>query len=216
MRRLCVVCEGPTESEFVLSCLEPHLSAHGLLAYPSILQARSGNHRGGRVTIERLGKHLAWECHQTDRITTLVDYYGFRDRGGRNQSELEAAILEEAQKWGRNRLDPRFVRPYVQMHEFEALLFADIEHFQLVLDGWNPTTHDQLRTIRDTFPNPEKINDSPETAPSQRILRIFANGEYSKTEHGPLIAEKIGLPTIRDACPGFHAWLSALESWGDT
>ena len=215
MRRLCVVCEGQTEAEFVGKCLAPHLQEHNLLVFASILQAKSGNHRGGRVTIERLGKQLACEYHDVDRITTLVDYYGFQDRTGRERSELESAILDEALKWGRHKLDRRFVLPYVQMHEFEALLFSDIEGFQLVLDGWNSASRQELRAVRSAFGNPEEINDSPQTAPSKRILNIFANGEYSKTEHGPLIAEEIGLLTIREACPGFHAWLSGLEAWGD-
>ncbi|HYN79067.1 MAG TPA: DUF4276 family protein [Lamprocystis sp. (in: g-proteobacteria)] len=216
MRRLCIVCEGPTESEFVRACLAPHLREHGLWVYGSILQARSGRHRGGRVTIERLGRHLAHEYHNFDRITTLVDYYGFQDREDRNQSALEAAVLEEAKKWSRNGLDPRFVRPYVQMHEFEALLFADIEKFSLLLDGWSTAIQAELLAVRNAFSNPEQINDGPMTAPSKRILSIFANGEYSKMEHGPLIAEKIGLPTIRHLCPGFHEWVSGLEVWGDT
>jgi hypothetical protein len=214
MRTVCVVCEGPTEAEFVRACLAPHLLEHNLLVHASILQARSGGHRGGRVTVERLGKHLAREYYNADRITTLVDYYGFQDRGGRSRTDLESSILQEVQKWAHDRFDSRFVLPYVQMYEFEALLFADIDGFQLVLDGWSPVTREQLKRVRDAFANPEEIDDSPQTAPSKRILTIFDNGEYSKTEHGPLIAETIGLSIIREQCPGFAAWLSHLERWG--
>lgn len=212
VRKLCVVCEGTTEAEFVKTCLAPHLSRKGLHAYSSILQARSGRHKGGRVTVERIGKHLANEYHHTDRITTLVDFYGFRDAGGRSREELEAAIMEEAEKWTRGTLDRRFVLPYVQMHEFEALLFTDIEQFKCVLDGWNENTRDALLDIRRDFPYPEDINDSPQTAPSKRLQAIFG-GTYSKTEHGPLIAKAISLEKMRKTCPGFDAWIGKLEAW---
>lgn len=214
MRRLCVICEGQTEAEFVLSTLAPHLLARGLQTYPSILQARSGNHRGGRVTVERLGRHLSHEYHQADRLTTLVDYYGFEDAGGRTRAQLEAAILAAAEKRTAG-LARRFVLPYVQMHEFEALLFSDIEQFQFILDGWNEKARASLLAIRQNFACPEDINNSKETAPSKRILSIFNGGEYSKTEHGPIIAAEIGLEKIRNACPGFNEWLARLESWGD-
>lgn len=212
MKRLCVICEGPTEVEFVKNCLAPYLQEHGLRTYPSLLQAPSGRHRGGRVTVERLGKHIAHEYKNTDRITTLVDYYGFHDTGGRTRAQLEADVLAEAVKWNR-RIEQRFTLPYVQMYEFEGLLFADVEQFQFVLDGWNGVTKTQLQAIRAAFDGPESINNSKHTAPSKRILKVFANGEYSKTEHGPLIAEAIGLDKIRATCPQFDGWLKNLEAW---
>src|SRR6202035_1494477 len=101
------------------------------------------------------------------------------------------------------------------MHEFEGLLFTDIEQFQYVLDGWNDAVRTKLLAIRNGFATPEDINNSRETAPSKRILKIFPHGEYSKTEHGPIIAEAIGLGKIRQACPQFNNWLTKLEAWGN-
>lgn len=215
MRRVCIICEGHTEAGFVNTSLAPHIRERGLIAKPSLLQARSGNHAGGRVSIERLVKRLCREYQNSDRVTTLVDFYGFSDRGGRNRAELEAAILAGVEKGVRGRFDRRFVLPYVQMHEFEGLLFSDVEQFQWVVDGWNEKVRSQLIAVRDKYTSPEDINDSPETAPAKRIQAIFAGSSYSKTEHGPLIAEAIGLETIRRQCPAFHEWVCALESWGE-
>jgi len=97
------------------------------------------------------------------------------------------------------------------MHEFEALLFSDIEQFQFVLDGWNTKTRLALLSIKADFQTPEDINNSRLTAPSKRIERVFSNGEYSKREHGPIIASEIGLSKIRAACPQFSAWIEVLE-----
>jgi len=60
---------------------------------------------------------------------------------------------------------------------------------------------------------PEDINETPEGAPSKRILRIFPG--YRKLLHGPTIAERIGLKTIREQCPHFDDWLTRLEAYAD-
>lgn len=213
MKSVCIICEGPTEANFVLTSLAPHLSQHNVRAYPSILQAPSGSHKGGRVTVERLAKHISHEYHACDRVTTLVDFYGFKDRDGRSRSEVEDVILSEVEKRTTG-FDVRFVLPYVQMHEFEGLLFTNIEEFRWVINGWNEEVRAKLKAVSDAYANPEDINDRPETAPSKRILAIFSDGTYSKTEHGPLIAEAIGVASIRQQCPAFAEWVSRLEAWG--
>ena len=213
MIRVCIVCEGQTEVEFVKNCLAPYLMSHQVLAFPSLLQSPSGNHRGGRVTVERLVRFMSHQYHQTDRITTLVDFYGFQDRNGRSHAQLEADVRTgiAASTTG---YDERFVLPYVQMHEFEGLLFTDPEAFEWVEDGWNEQSRAALKQVREAFSSPEDINDSPQAAPSKRLLSIFEKGAYSKTEHGPLIAEAIGVDAIRGQCPKFDAWVTQIQAWG--
>lgn len=213
MRRICIVCEGITEVEFVRQCLSPYLLDAGVYAYPSLLQAPSGRHRGGRVTVERLVNFMSHQYHEADRLTTLVDLYGFQDRADRGCVELETAILDGVAR-RTDRFDPRFVRPYVQRHEFEGLLFSDVEQFSWVLDGWNDQARAALAAVRAAFPDPESINNSPQTAPSKRLQAIFG-ATYSKTEHGPLIAESIGVDVIRRHCPRFNAWIDMLRAWGN-
>ena len=215
MTRICIVCEGPTEANFIQQCLAPYLALRGVYAYGSIVRAPSGRHKGGRVTIERLARHMSHEYHAFDRLTTLVDFYGFKDRGGRNRADTELAILEKTRSLTTG-FDDRYVLPYVQLHEFEGLLFTDPAAFDWVQDGWSAEVHKALSDVASAFQNPELINDSPETAPSKRILKIFPKGTYSKTEHGPLIAESIGIDAIRAKCPAFSEWVGTLEVWGGT
>jgi hypothetical protein len=212
MIRVCVVCEGPTEVAFVISCLAPYLRHSQVEAFPSVLRAPSGNHRGGRVTVDRIVRCISHQYHQADRITTLVDFYGFQNRESRSRDELEADIRKGVAR-STQHYDSRFLLPYVQMHEFEGLLFTDILAFEWVVDGWNDNTKRALEEVSNEFANPEEINDSRETAPSKRILNIF-EGTYSKTEHGPLIAEAIGIEAIRARCPAFNEWVSKLQDWG--
>lgn len=213
MIRICIVCEGATEVEFVRVCLIPHLFDHGINAYPSIIQAPSGRHRGGRVTVERLARFISHEYHRADRLTTLVDYYGFQGAEGRIVEDLEQEIIDNALNHSPS-IDPRFLRPYIQMYEFEGLLFSDVEQFRHVLDGWDADVGQTLIDIRSQFPTPEDINNNRQTAPSKRILAAFPAGSYSKTEHGPVISSAIGVAKIRQQCPRFGRWITMLEQWG--
>ncbi|MBI3229812.1 MAG: DUF4276 family protein [Burkholderiales bacterium] len=199
---------------FVETCLEPHLRQHQVWVTPSLIRAPSGRHRGGRVNVKRLVDHIVHEYDSTDRISTLVDFYGFQDRNERSREELEQAIRDELSERLGKKYDPRFILPYVQMHEFEGLLFTDVDKFHWVMDAWDESKRQALLTIRNSFNNPEEINCSSQTAPSKRLEAIFG-AAYSKTEHGPLIAEDIGLPAIRAQCPQFDAWVSKLEAWGN-
>ena len=209
MKRLCIICEGQTEREFVKNLLVPHLQTFGIYAHPSLLKARPGQRGGGNVSVLGLGEHIRNKYHNVNFITTLVDYYGFKNIKGRSKKQLEQDILNQAQSLIGQRFNAHYVRPYVQMHEFEALLFSDISKFELLRDNWNNKSQTQLRQICNRFKTPEDINNSAQTAPSKRLDDIFPG--YSKISDGLLIAEDIGLAKIRQACPLFNNWIGQLE-----
>ncbi len=213
MTRLLVVCEGQTEAEFVRTCLEPHLRDHGLAVHPSLLKTRPGKQGGGAVSVERVAQHIRFEYHHFDCITTLLDLYGFGHAAGRDKQALEAAILDATTRQIPDLRADRVV-PHVQRYEFETLLFSDIEAFEWVQNGWSDETRAKLQAIRAQYATPEDINDSPQTAPSKRIMSVFSGGQYGKVAHGPLIAEAIGMERMRAECPGFDAWVARLEQWG--
>ena len=211
MKRLCIICEGKTEGEFVERLLAPHLLIFGIYAYPSLLKTRAGQRGGGNVSILRLGRHIRNEYHNVCFITTLVDYYGFENANERPKAQLEQAILNEAQTLITRNFEPHYVRPYVQMYEFEELLFSDISKFDLLGDNWNNESQARLQRICDAFKTPEDINNSAQTAPSKLLDDIFPGYGSNKTLYGPLIAEDIGSDTIRRKCPLFDQWIDELE-----
>ena len=104
-------------------------------------------------------------------------------------------------------LAARFV-PFIALHEFEGLLFS---HPQKMAKGMG---HEQMSAhfsqIRDSFETPEHINDSPQTAPSKRILEVVSG--YQKVLHGNVAALEVSLPTMRAECPVFETWLNKLEA----
>lgn len=202
MTRLAIVVEGPTEEEFVKISLTEHLFAVGVYPTPVVL--------GGDVKIERVAAAMSNAIWKYDQVTSLVDYYGFTDKGNATICELETLID--------NRVDERIGRSwdqsrafaYVQQYEFEGLLFSDVDAFQQQLIYATRDSVDALRRIRSRFPTPEHINDSPDTAPSKRINALIPR--FRKRTDGPLLAAEIGLDKIRAECKRFDEWLMRLEN----
>ena len=209
MKRLSIICEGQTEREFVEKLLVPHFQALKIEAHATTLTTGPKQQRGGNVSVPRLAKRIRNVYHNVHFITTLVDYYGFENIKGRSKEQLEQAILNEAQTLITRNFEAYRVRPYVQMYEFEALLFSDISKFELLGDNWDNKAEKKLQRICDTFETPEDINNSAQTAPSKRLGAIFPG--YKKFADGLLIAEDIGLGKIRQACPLFNNWIGQLE-----
>ena len=166
---------------------------------------------GGNVSIDRLALDMARLYPNFDAVTSLVDFYGFRGKGDRTVEELEEHLALEVETKVSSRWDQRKVIPYVQKHEFEGLLFSDVNAFSVMPGATGPLV-EELGEVRSSFPNPEDINDNADTAPSKRIKMLIP--EYQKVVAGPLIANETGLDTIRAECPRFAAWLAKLESLG--
>ncbi len=208
MIRLAISVEGRTEEEFVKDLLTPHLQSCGIAAQPILLgRARNQSGHGGDVTVTKLVKEMIRLKQTFDVVTTFVDFYGFRGKGQNSVDDLEKKIrtdIEERIGW----TDDKII-PYVQMHEFEGLLFSNVKAFS-VLPDLPHATISALEKIRSGVATPEHINDSGPTAPSYRIQGEVP--QYQKVTHGPLIAARTGLEKIRTECHRFNAWLEHLET----
>ena len=86
MIRLAIVVEGPTEEEFVNRVLTPHLRTRGVEPTPVLIGKKEG---GGNVTIGRLASEMARLCRSFDRVTTLVDFYGFGGKDDASRTGLQ-------------------------------------------------------------------------------------------------------------------------------
>ena len=96
------------------------------------------------------------------------------------------------------------------MHEFETLLFVEPEKFGIeYIDETKKIA--KLRAIADEFGNPELINQGTQTAPSKRIIKVFADYENNKPAIGSMVAHEIGVDALRGACRHFNEWLTKLE-----
>ena len=204
MIRLGVVVEGQTEVEFVWSLLADHLRGRGVEPTPIGLD--------GHVNVQRLVAIMVTAYRSFDAVTSLVDFYGFRGKGEVTADRLEEQITRQVQSRIGQRNEPKEVIPYVQKHEFEALLFTDVTAFSAV--NAPSDVIDRLRTIRWGFATPEDIDDSPLTAPSKRIAALVPN--YDKVVGGNVVALEVGLPAIRAGLPTLQRLAYAAGNTGRT
>jgi len=219
MTRVHIICEGQTEEQFVKKLLAPSFAEKGIFLF-AILLGRSG-HKGGRVEPQRLSEHVRNLLlgDKSAYCTTFFDFYALpSDFPGKAQAAKQASIRDKAacvqtelaqklgEKLGQEPLR-RFI-PYVQMYEFEGLLFSDPARFAVGIS--QPRLAADFQKIRDQFPTPEEINDSPQTAPSKRIAKLLPR--YQKPLQGVMAAQETGLGAMRQACALFDAWLKQLEA----
>ncbi|HLP44702.1 MAG TPA: DUF4276 family protein [Candidatus Kapabacteria bacterium] len=95
------------------------------------------------------------------------------------------------------------------MHEFEALIFADLEKLNLEFPDKEAAIQKLLEMARGK--NPELINDHPDTAPSKRIIKEIKFYEKNKSVAGPSVVESIGLTCLKEKCKHFGEWITKLE-----
>ena len=208
MIRLAIVVEGATEQMFVGQVLADHLRRQGAESSAVLVGGDGGRQGGGNVNVARVAATMSRLYWSFDIVTSLVDFYGFTRKGGASANVLEEKIRKGVEAQIRHGWDERKVLPYVQRHEFEALLFADVAAFSSI-DVPEKGIR-ELQGVRSRFETPEDINDDHATAPSKRIVKTVPS--YDKVVSGPLIASEIGLDKMRSACPRFDAWLRQLES----
>jgi hypothetical protein len=236
MVRVNMIVQGRTEEAFVRGVLAQHLSTSkvypfaravetGRTRIPGEHQGAKRIHRGGMTTYQKARKDILGWIKQEQRspdvyVSTMFDLYalpedfpGFAGAMAKGTPELRVAALEEA---FRADIDfPRFV-PYIQLHEFEALVLADPRKIasQFELREADRAIRN-LVGLADTTP-PEDINDGELTAPSKRIINEIP--EYAGVKHsaGPLIVQAIGIAAIRRKCPHFDRWVGQLEALSAT
>lgn len=212
MKQLIIICEGQSEQEFCDKLLKPHLASYNIdIQYPLILH--SG---GGIVPWKYLKKQIELHNESTPDafITTFIDYYGLTEQRfpdwARAHTITDLNIRMELLEMGmftslQTTVGSKFI-PYIQLHEFEALMFSDFEVFK---DYYEEAEYDAGRLKTLCASAPESINDGPQTAPSKRLESIIPR--YHKNTDGPGLAQLAGLSKIRSRCPGFNRWLTKLE-----
>lgn len=220
-----VIVEGQSEQTFVRDVLAPIIAAKGIYLYPT--QLGPVGHKGGNVNFDRAQKHLGNFLKQRSDtyVTTMFDYFRIdskwpgldavnqkRNKGTILCPTSIAKILESNMLENINKQFPdcnvksRFV-PYIEMHEFEALLFSNAnilaENIGVEVEVVNKILHSYNE-------NPEEINETPANAPSKKIEQLFP--AYRKIADGKTIASAIGIAQIREKCIHFNDWLVRLEN----
>ena len=212
MKRVYIVVEGQTEQEFVNSVIFPYLQNFGILSVTPILIRTSRTGRGGMVSYSHLAntiKPLLMSKNNDYIVTTFIDFFRlpndmphYEDCMKKPNKIEQIKSLEEAIN---EAIDDRRFFSYIQLHEFEALLFSSNKGFEYYFsDEYAKAT----ASVVSSYDNPEDINSSPEGAPSKRLLAI--KPDYNKVLEGNLIALEVGIKTILEKCPRFAGWINKI------
>ena len=215
MKRIIIICEGPTEKEFCEKLLAPYLWQQEVDIQAPLIKISGG----GIVKWDYLRRQVENHLKESSSVfvSTLIDYYGLYQKynfpkwgeGNKiNDKNDRMLFLEKAMnKDISESLQYRFI-PYLQLHEFEALLFIDLQTFYEQVPRSDLVGIDELEDTFAKYINPEMINNSKDTSPGHRLERIIKG--YKKPLYGHYLAEAIGIERIRSKCPRFNNWVQTL------
>jgi hypothetical protein len=217
MKRIIIICEGQTEAEFCKVILTPYFQSKDIYIQTPLIKKSKGGIVKWEELKKQISKHL--QIDKTAFVTTFIDYYGINEKHvfpnweeanaepnkNKRMNTLESAMLLEIDDKFRHRY-----LPYIQLHEFEGLLFNDIAIFYSQIPPQEIIGKQELIESFQNYPNPELINEGKETAPSKRLDRIIAG--YDKIVYGSILAEEIGLIKIREKSPRFNDWIENMEN----
>lgn len=213
IRAIYIICEGQTEEEFVNGILRPYFNSHQIYDVRPILMTTSKGHKGGDVKYDRLKFNIDKLLkRETDiLVTTFIDFFRLKtdfpnfEEAQQIQNKIQRVdFLEQALAEAID--NSRFI-PYIQLHEFEGLLFASKDGFEFLPEIKEASLNSLLFAVNEKE-NPEELNDGELTVPSKRLQLLIPG--YRKTFHGPLIAEINQIDVLLARCSRFKTWVATL------
>lgn len=220
MKRLYITAEGQTEEAFALSVMSNHLVNHGIYVLCRRVLTKRDKlkaHRGGITNYKKakadIQKWMLEDQSSDVYFTTMFDYYALPNSfPGYDEAKKLADVYDQV-AFLENKIkedfgDRRFI-PYIQIHEFESLIFSKIEALEYEYLDRREEIYRLQEQLDAVGGNPELINSGRVTAPSKRILAQIP--EYDKVLAGSDIANLIGIKHLRTKCKHFNEWVSILE-----
>lgn len=222
--RLNIIVESRTEEAFINTVLRPYLETFGIEVKARVVTTRVDTRlgkifRGGLINYQKLRNSVVnsikQEAKNTVRFTTMVDLYALpRDFPGldaaKNMRDPYARIEALETAFARDIDDWRFL-PYIQLHEFEALVLAGLEYLPELYDVNVAQLENLARVVREK--GPELVNNGSQSAPSKRLMACIP--DYHKLATGLLVTEAVTIPGLMAACPHFCQWVTRLQAFGE-
>jgi hypothetical protein len=176
---------------------------------------------GGIVRWSILKKEIETHLQEANVIvSTLIDYYGlYKKYNFPSWAESEKILdknrrmdfLENVMKMDIAAARQHRFIPYLQLHEFEGLLFNEIQIFYDQVPRAELVGTEELKRTFADYTNPEMINNNPNTSPSHRLQRIIKG--YNKPLYGHYFAEAIGIDKIQAKSPRFDHWIKSIVNY---
>jgi hypothetical protein len=223
MIRLNIIVEGTTEKLFVNNTLVEHLGQFQVYASACCITTNKAKGKKGGLEnyakVENdINRWLKQQNKQDVRFTTMFDLYAlpnefpsFEQANKLSDPYRKVEVLESA--FANSINDNRFI-PYIQLHEFESLIFTNLEELYKSFPEYDQYRNDinRLSIECSSYSSPELINQGVTTAPSKRLAKVIPRYDKLKTTLAPQVIQKIGLSNIREKCPHFDRWITQLES----
>lgn len=214
MKNVYIYCEGQTEESFIREVLSPYFISVGIFVRPIICTTKrtlSKKYKGGVNDYEKIKKELIALCkqHHNEYVTTMFDYYAMPDNTpGIDCSKPDVyERIEQIERDIDDDIGQFNCSFHFMLHEFEGILFSNPDSFSLIADE---DVVADIQAIRDSYPTPEHINSSPETAPSKRLQALIPN--YAKIRNGTLLSKDMGIDIIMEQCPHFRKWIQSIST----
>ena len=222
MKKIFVVTEGQSETNFVKKVMAPYFAGRCILIPITVVTKTDGRHgkiyKGGVSNYGQIRntllKTLASAAKNTNSyVTTMLDYYrlpadvpGVLDAEKVNDPYEKVGIIER-EILKTEGYDEKFFFPYIELHEFEAMIFSDVTKLEEAYFEYDLTALKECVKVQS---NPELINDGVETAPSKRIINCI--NCFDKANVGVDVLEKIGIENIAGKCGHFAEWVKRIEA----
>lgn len=220
-----ILCEGQTEERFVSKVLKPYFNDCGIVLKPRILlTSKKKNQRGGMISYSQAKRDIEnWISENRNRksethyYTTMFDFYALpSDFSGMDEIEKcidaygKVSVVERAMA---EKFQVRDFIPYIQLHEFEALLLSDVSQIIAKFPTQERTIIKLQKVLDGCNGNPELVNTGRTTAPSKRITAVVEESrkyKYHKVQDGVNIACRIGIDVMMNKCNHFKEWIDKL------
>ena len=222
MKKLFVVVEGETEERFIRKVLYNDFITQNIhIEAQQWLTNKKLGISGGGSNFDLIENHLRrlMSRYQKDKdvfISVMVDLYAFPKGGnsvyGDDVNKLQNGknkVLLLQHKMNERMNYQNFI-PYVQLYEYETLLLSKPDALRYFFTDKEIEIENLKAEIIGL--QPEDINESPQGAPSKRIIKHLPKYGKQKTTAGVLTVEKIGLPFLRANCHHFNDWITKLEN----
>lgn len=219
--RINVTAEGQTEEQFAKKILSDFLVHKNLTVDARRVRTsrdKKKTYRGGLLDYQKAKKDIIeWmkeDNKQGVHFTTMFDLYAlpsdfpeFAEGQKITDPYQKVEFLEKAMSEDID--DIRFI-PYIQLHEFEALVLSNPFNLKIEYFDREKEIEELNELLIRNDNNSELINTGKETAPSKQILKLIP--EYDKVTTGSILAGFDGIDTLRKKCRHFNDWLTTLEN----
>ncbi|MBL7786870.1 MAG: DUF4276 family protein [Chitinophagales bacterium] len=215
---LNILAEGKAEREFAKNVLTEHYFKTKNITVDSRCVATSRKSRGGLINYAKFKNDLLkWIKEEQQRqpyFSSMIDLYALPNDFPKFEESLKITDAYQRVVFLEKALFddiayPKFI-PYIQLHEFEALLLANPANLLLEYPDKTKAVKQLQEIVKKHSNKPELVNTGKHTSPSKRIIQVIPEYESNKVSVGVTLAGIDDLVSPIEHCKHFREWLEGI------